>query len=71
VDLHVNLNGTGGTACVPAAVTPAGSAAMPYLQGRWTTSAGAYTDDPVARATFGTYGQDRLPNNVIFRRENF
>jgi MSHA biogenesis protein MshQ len=71
VDLHVNLNGTGGTACVPAASTPAASAAMPYLQGRWTTSAGGYTDDPVARATFGTYGQDRLPNNLIFRRENF
>jgi hypothetical protein len=71
VDLRVNLNGTGGTACVPASSSPAASAALPYLQGRWTTAAGAYTDDPVARGTFGTYGQDRLPNSVIFRRENF
>jgi uncharacterized protein DUF6701 len=67
----VNLNGTGGTACVPAASSPAASAGLPYLQYRWTTASGAFTDDPVARATFGTYGQDRLPNNVIFRRENF
>jgi MSHA biogenesis protein MshQ len=68
-DLRVNLSASSGSACTPAS-TGAGNAAFPYLQGRWT-SAGTYTDDPVARATFGVFGQDRLPNSVIFRRENF
>jgi hypothetical protein len=70
VDLRVNLGGASGTACTPGA-SAAGSAAMSYLQYPWTNPAGTPTDDPIARATFGTYGQDRLPNNVIFRRENF
>ncbi len=70
VDMRVNLNGATGNACTPGA-SAAGSATLPFLQYRWTTAAGGFTDDPIARATFGTYGQDRLPNNVIFRRENF
>src|SRR5262249_23995370 len=68
-DLQVRMNATGGTACTPASAG-ATTAGLPYLRGLWTGT-GTYTDDPVARATFGLYGQDRLPNNVIFRRENF
>lgn len=78
VDLRVNLGGSTGSYCSAAGSSPAtaDTAGRAYLQGRWdsTDQAGdgaLYDDDPVARATFGIYGQDRLPNNVIFRRENF
>ena len=42
-----------------------GSAALPWLQYDWNGD-GSHTDDPVARATFGTF---QGPKRVVFKRE--
>ena len=53
------------------------SAARSYLWGRWNSADNDgnpltnYDDDPVARASFGLYGIDRVPNQFIYRRENY
>ncbi len=45
-----------------------GAAGMSYLLGSWTGS--AFTENPTARASFGTFGTG-VPSQFIFFRENF
>jgi MSHA biogenesis protein MshQ len=67
VDLTANLSAVNaGSTCIAGAATPALGANRLYLQGKWTGA--TYTQNPVSKATFGTYpGSDE----VIFTRENF
>lgn len=79
VDLRVNLGAASGSACnaVGGPGPLATSAASSYLRGRWNATdddgnpATNHDDDPTARASFGKYGVDRVPNQFIFRRENY
>ena len=65
VDLTVHLGASGsGSTCVGGAATSAVGAAQTWLQGRWT--AGAYDQNPAARASFGLY---RGSKPLIYLRE--
>jgi MSHA biogenesis protein MshQ len=75
VVLTVNLGSAGGSYCNPGSYVAAGSAAMPYLLGRWNAADDdgnantAYDDKPSARAAFGVYGSQ--PGNFIYFRERY
>ncbi len=59
--------GAGNSGSVDLAIDLSASAAnLPWLQGAWTGN--AFTQNPAARATFGTRA---LPSPIIFRRERF
>ncbi len=67
VDLTVQLGATAsGSTCVGGAVTAAAAASQTWLQGRW--SAGAYDQNPAARASFGLY---RGSKSLIYLREMY
>jgi MSHA biogenesis protein MshQ len=67
--LTVNLGAASGNTCTVNTTSPpvaATGAARSYLRGNWTVT--TYTEDPSARATFGT---SKGAGEVIFIRENF
>jgi hypothetical protein len=63
VDLTFNLGAPSGSICPVAAATSAG---LNYLQGNWT--AGAWDQDPGARATFGIYNDAA---EFLYLQENY
>lgn len=64
-DLAMLLGAASGSVCIGGAVAVSASAALPWLQGPWT-SAPSYTSDPLVRASFG-----RLRTDSLIRRELF
>ena len=65
VDVGLRLNAASGTGCVAGSAVAGSSAALPWLQGPWS-SAPSYLSDPRARASFG-----RLRAESLIRREIF
>ena len=65
-DLTLNLKAiAAGSACTTASPAAATTANTPWLLFNWTGTVG----NPVARATFGTFG--KRTNPLIYRRENY
>jgi hypothetical protein len=82
VDLRVRLssNSVAGNYCASvgaATQTATAIAPLSYLLGRWNdidndaNANTAYDDDSTARANFGIFGTDKVPNNFIYFRENY
>jgi hypothetical protein len=65
LDVSLRLNAASGTGCVAGGSVAGASAALPWLQGPWT-SAPDYLSDPRVRASFG-----RLRTDSLIRREIF
>lgn len=65
LDVSLRLNAASGTGCVAGGSVAGASAALPWLQGPWT-SAPDYLSDPLVRASFG-----RLRTDSLIRREIF